>query len=410
MPMRLQSLQIKNYRQIRVLEIPELGHVNLVVGANNTGKTTLLEAIGLLASRGSPSVIAEILALHDAYQMATNADGTKPKDKRLDLGRAIGSLFSGRSFPTDDDEAIFIGDVAGCLILQLRHVLFRQGWKESEAHAKTFMAHEQRVPKNDPTAFHLDVFEAIETTLTKREGSLPMDGGPFVFDSVVTPLADFFSSAGASQRYQAEEFAQPIRTSFVPSRFSPQESLAQAWDAIVLTEGESQTIEALQFIEPATQGLAFIQETRSIPPYLRSARLNTGADRFAVIRLQGSPAPIPLQSMGDGMTRVLQLTLAAVSARDGFLLVDEMENGLHYSIQEKVWRLIFRLARTNGMQVFATTHSMDCVRAFAKVAAEDELDGKLLHMERNEATGDAEISSLAEDQLNHLVDAGIEVR
>ena len=92
------------------------------------------------------------------------------------------------------------------------------------------------------------------------------------------------------------------------------------------------------------------------------------------------------------------------------MLVDEIENGLHHSIQVEVWRLLFRLARANRMQVFATTHSMDCVRAFAKVAAEHELDGKLLHLERNEASGEAEISVVDEKALGDLVSAGIEVR
>ena len=69
--------------------------------------------------------------------------------------------------------------------------------------------------------------------------------------------------------------------------------------------------------------------------------------------------PVPLGSMGDGMLRVLQIILKVFSAQGGFLLIDEFENGLHYSVQEKIWALIFKLAEQLNIQVFATTHSWD---------------------------------------------------
>ncbi len=58
------------------------------------------------------------------------------------------------------------------------------------------------------------------------------------------------------------------------------------------------------------------------------------------------------------------MTLALVNSSNGFLLIDEFENGLHYSVLHKVWKLIFRLAKDLNVQVFATTHSHDCVTAF----------------------------------------------
>jgi AAA15 family ATPase/GTPase len=76
--------------------------------------------------------------------------------------------------------------------------------------------------------------------------------------------------------------------------------------------------------------------------------------------------------MGDGMVRVLQLLLLLVPAKGGLYLVDEFENGLHYSVQEKVWEMIFELARISNIQVFATTHSWDCIEAFKNVAARSD--------------------------------------
>ena len=72
------------------------------------------------------------------------------------------------------------------------------------------------------------------------------------------------------------------------------------------------------------------------------------------------------------MNRLFELALSLVNAEDGVLLVDEFENGLHYSVQPDVWRMIFALAQKLSVQVFATTHSRDTVRSFQKAAAESE--------------------------------------
>ena len=111
------------------------------------------------------------------------------------------------------------------------------------------------------------------------------------------------------------------------------------------------------------------------------------------------------------MARVLRLVLSALQARDGLFLVDEFENGLHYSVQAKVWEILFDLAQVRGVQIFATTHSSDCVRAFCQVAkANTEVDGKLLKLERMPDDGQTVAATLGEDDLANLLDADIEVR
>src|SRR5438128_785497 len=78
--------------------------------------------------------------------------------------------------------------------------------------------------------------------------------------------------------------------------------------------------------------------------------------------------------------------LALVNAKDGILLIDEFENGLYYSVQPDVWLLIFQVARRINVQVFATTHSWDCVEAFEKAASGDhQEDGLLIRLESKQS-------------------------
>jgi AAA15 family ATPase/GTPase len=71
--------------------------------------------------------------------------------------------------------------------------------------------------------------------------------------------------------------------------------------------------------------------------------------------------------MGDGMNRILTIILALVNSDNGCLLIDEFENGLHYTVQENLWRIIFHLSKELNIQVFATTHSEDCIKGFQSV-------------------------------------------
>ena len=90
----------------------------------------------------------------------------------------------------------------------------------------------------------------------------------------------------------------------------------------------------------------------------------------------GLPELLPLPVMGQGLTHVARLMLDATAVRDGVLLVDEVENGLHHAVLPDVWRAVRTAAEQFNVQVFATTHSFECVQA-----AHDALgpDGFRLH-------------------------------
>ena len=84
---------------------------------------------------------------------------------------------------------------------------------------------------------------------------------------------------------------------------------------------------------------------------------------------------VPAQLLGEGMSRILNLALAISVVPNGIVLVDEFENGLHYTVMEKVWRAVAAFARSYDVQLFATTHSRECVyyahRAFEKEEEEE---------------------------------------
>jgi hypothetical protein len=195
---------------------------------------------------------------------------------------------------------------------------------------------------------------------------------------------------------------------WVPPNGLESELSLQLWDNIALTEWEEDVLEALRLMVPDMErfGAAGSPDGGGAFSSGFSSAFATG--RSFRIKVPSRSQPLPLRSLGDGPNRVLGLALALVNARDGFLFLDEVENGIHYSLQPDLWRLIFRVAQRMNVQVFATTHSYDCVTAFQEAAAENPEEGILIRLE--ERQGSVTVTLFDERELSVVADEAIEVR
>ncbi len=169
------------------------------------------------------------------------------------------------------------------------------------------------------------------------------------------------------------------------------------WDAIELTRLEDEVIKALKLILPELEKIGL------------KILLNDSTQRFPYAKVREYYQPLPLRSFGDGMNRLFGFALALANCGGGILMIDEIENGLHYSVLLDVWRLIFNTARELNVQVFATTHSLDCIKAFQRAAEEDKKDeGMLIRLARK---GDKIKAVLFDErEMETVVENNIEVR
>ena len=90
------------------------------------------------------------------------------------------------------------------------------------------------------------------------------------------------------------------------------------------------------------------------------------------IEMKNTPNRISLSSLGDGINRFMAIICAIWASQDGFLFIDEVENGIHYTNYSKLWKIIFEISKEANCQVFATTHSKECIEAFNKQNKENE--------------------------------------
>lgn len=169
--------------------------------------------------------------------------------------------------------------------------------------------------------------------------------------------------------------------------------LQKLWENIVLTPLEEEIVDILKIVEP------------------RLRRIDVNEENSKVL-LEGNPKPAHLKSLGEGMSRMLWLAVALVSAKESkLLLIDEFEAGLHHSIQETLWGKIFQYAKEWDIQVFVTTHSMDTVRTFYYVAARPEFDGlgKFFRLQ-NSRKGGIEVKTYDEERMKLALELELEPR
>ena len=147
-------------------------------------------------------------------------------------------------------------------------------------------------------------------------------------------------------------------------------TLGPLWDQIALSDREKDVVEALRIIDPEISAVSMVGGE------------GPRRTRTAIVRSDNISRPVPLRSFGDGLNRLFGIVLSLVNAKDGLLLIDEFENGMHHTVQLDAWRTVFGLAQKLDIQVFATSHSWDSIEAFQKAAAEAPEEGVLVRLSR----------------------------
>lgn len=119
---------------------------------------------------------------------------------------------------------------------------------------------------------------------------------------------------------------------------------------------------------------------------------------------------IPVALMGEGMVRMLSNANAMANSKGGIVLIDEIENGLHYSVLPALWKMIFKTAHMLDIQVFAATHSDECLRAASQVANLQSSPQDLRLFRLDLRNGKTFITNYCADELATAIASDQEVR
>ncbi|HEY7428039.1 MAG TPA: AAA family ATPase [Gemmataceae bacterium] len=335
------SFTVKNFRCFRELMLSPLERINLIAGKNNSGKTALLEAIHLFCNPNDCKLPLDINQDRGIEDPATDLRGVAAW---LFRDHSTSKAFELSSQDENGvDRTLKVSLIDG---LDAREILTEQERAEIAAHAP----------------YLLNLTPCLVLGYQKGEAKW--------VHSIGVPAAVGSGIASISARA-----AEPIPCRFLTVSRSAVFDDVENFGSLEASERQGEILPALQLLEPRLQRLSLI-------PFAGKPVIHGD--------LQGLDRLIPMPLMGEGVRRVLSIVLAIANTAGGVVLIDEVENGLHYSVLKDVWQAIALAARRADVQVFATTHSWECIVNAHEAFEESTLyDLRLHRIDRIEDTTSA---------------------
>lgn len=326
------TLKIENFRGIKSLEINDIARVNLFVGENNCGKTTVLEAAFLLSGINNPGLmvtmqngrgvtLTEESDIKDFfYNRASERElvfsGAQIKGKRkLAVSPLYGNLRSGQINGFTSPSVLENGDTERA----------QKFPADTSMTGQSLIGIKYRFSVSDPATGKSKQYQA---------GAHWIEAG--------NPQFSVFSDKNYEE-------SMPGKGLYLRDGYDP-----RLVDEMLNMKQKDLLLSALNPIDPKIKDIKTgVQKTVSI---------DIGLDSF-----------IPINLLGDGIMRILNLLSGINGVPGGMLFVDEMENGLHVTAMERAWEVVLAQSEKVNAQIFMTTHSGDAIKSLRNV-----LDSQLL--------------------------------
>jgi AAA15 family ATPase/GTPase len=349
-----ESVKVENLRAVTELEVQNLGQVNLFVGQNNCGKTTLLEGLFFLIGATNP-------------KLPINAN-----------------IFRGLGF-------------------------LRSEWWDTFFH-------------NLDSGSNIIVSGQVRSTKEERKLVIrPIKQKLVTAESVSSDNVSTDVNGGDSKPAFTPDGLELLYTASSEPAAQTQSRIVLKNDELLI-EGMKESSMRGIFVGPSTRfdwrpRFSSVQRKKKIGELISSLKeidssiIDIRLNDVGILEVDmGLPSLIPVNLLGGGMANFLSVALAMLDTKNGIVLIDEIENGLHYSMLHTLWRAVFSWSQELNVQVFATTHSNECIRAFntSVDATLFESEARLFRIERKDEN--FRVVEYSKENLAESLESNWEVR
>jgi AAA15 family ATPase/GTPase len=362
----LEYIKIHNFRCFDRTRIENFSKINLIGGKNNSGKTALLEALYLICSPVPSSIMSLMRFRRESAPFLKampekawdNLFFNQNKESAIEIDSNLSSLEISCDNSVEDfleimeeeNDEKYDNEIKDDLRETVSNIFSDSEFKRSTLHLN--------LSKND---------KLIKTSLIAHSRGI----------------------MGKSSSFPSLK-----KANFIPSSFMlSSEELAEEFDKADLGGNAERILEILQAIDGS------ISQIKTF---------NIGKPKLYLKREEQKLLPASL--FGEAVSKVIQFALKMVNEESSILLIDEIENGLHYSNQQKLWELLFKLANEFDVQIFATTHSLEMIKAFCNAALQKENNATYFELIRNIRTQKISYHSRDIEALNYALERDMEVR
>lgn len=355
-------LRIRRFRGLRSLDLDDLAAFNVLVGTNDVGKTSVLEAIFLLSGAGNINLPIRLQKFRD--YIVPDIDGLSSFFHRLETRRGI--ELSADSL-------------------------------DPRQHRKLSIS----VPREDTTVDIAPLPGRVATSI-QSSSSASSTNRVLRYDVTIENADDDNSPFSFSGKLvnQGENFSVEMTPTLPPDSIVPAAFLHSNfnYDAtpiadVIVNKKDDTLLKYLQIINPRVERISADGQL---------AYLDIGLDRM-----------LPMNMFGSGMVRACSIMSLCMDDQR-ILLVDEIERGLHYAAVPPLLKALLMLSQGSGIQMFVTTHSLSILQGLQAVLQQDDMseyrDTTACHALQRNADGMVRAYKYAYSEFDHCIRNGLEIR
>jgi AAA15 family ATPase/GTPase len=322
----INNLNIVSFRGLDGIELTNTEQINILVGDNNSGKTSILEAIQLLQYPKEPGNFVRIGSMREGKYSLTTFGMLTPYESFI-------NMFNKKY----NNKKISVGALVNDKTINLEI----EGYEE-----KIF------------TEIHgAEKISRAQFDLGDSNGEIKSFVGKFKLrESNVETVSNFqFDENDRSFKISNDSSLKLIKTDYIsPVDHYARSGLVSAISKVVKNGEKNDIVEMLNAFDKSIIGLDLLGEERRTIPYLQHKKLGL----------------IPLSVFGDGIKKVLILACSILSLKGGILLIDEIETAIHTSALKDFFQWFVDACKKHNTQVFITTHSVEAIDAILEGSKE----------------------------------------
>ena len=332
------NIDIKNFRNIRHLNIEDLGRINVLLGKNNSGKTTVLESLFLLFGASNPELILRIHDFRDLF--LKEANDLSFIFHNLDFNNTIKIRASSGNQNEGADKDFREISISPSYSSGNTITIEAKAEKKAQADVKS-LSYDSAIKEKEINELVLDaIIKKKHSQKIKSKLTLNIDGAGNVMFNLTPPL----------------NYTESLYCTYVTPKIPLALNLQKELEHLVVNKQQDEFIAMLKAIDPRITSISF------------------GTNQMIYVDV-GMQQLIPLNLSGDGLRRYLSLLLTVYNSRGGAVLIDELENGLHFSTLVDLWDSLIRLSQKLNVQLFITTHNIETLRALKSALEKDSNQG-----------------------------------
>jgi len=325
----LEKLEITNFRGFDTLKIEDLSKINLFVGKNNSGKTSVLEALFLLLAMSNPMLPGSINQIRGLNFLSPNQ---------------LKYLFHNLNF---ESRPFFKGIFNDNSERELElNVISQQQRKNFSSSLPSVLYPQQRnnIPPILSSLLPAPEIAGINLKFSKKENSNPK----FTRES-----SAFYDASGINYIF-SNDYEEILFVTYIGHDKNDPGVLTRYSEIIKKSENNT-ILKALQKFDNNIEGIQVLPDG-------------------IYFKLKSITELVPSNIMGDGIRRFLNIVTAVSEKQNVFVLIDEIENGLHYSAYKVLWKNLISYSLQNDVQLFITTHNIETLESLRAILEESQYE------------------------------------